>query len=242
MLEDAPLRPRRPSAGTLIALIALAVASGGMAYAAIPSTGGVIHTCYSGTGSVRVVDKDGGEVCRASETALTFNQTGPPGPPGEDGEDGEDGLDGSDGLDGAEADDAAFRGDDELEPRGFSEAVSAPDGAVSSWKPRFAAQRSVELPAGRWVITATAVADNHKTGGATFDCRLRAGGKVIDSIDDIPLGASGTGREREAFALNAAARLADAGSAELQCRSAAPGGVRSASITALRVESITSEP
>ena len=114
MLGNAPLRPRRPSAGTLIALIALAVASGGMAYAAIPSTGGVIHTCYSGTGSVRVVDKDGGEVCRASETALTFNQIGPPGPPGEDGEDG------LDGLDGLDADDAALRGDDELEPRGFS--------------------------------------------------------------------------------------------------------------------------
>jgi len=232
-------RPRRPSPGTLIALLALVVASGGVAYAAIPDSGGAIHGCYSGSGSLRVVDRDSGAICKGSETALTFNQTGPPGPPGEDGLDGEDGVDGLDGLD---ADDAAFRGDDELEPRGFSEAVSAPDGAVSSWKPRFAAQRSVELPAGRWVITATAVADNHKTGGATFDCRLRAGGKVIDSIDDIPFGASGTAREREAFALNAAARLADAGSAELQCRSAAPGGVRSASITALRVESITSEP
>ena len=242
MLGNAPLRPRRPSPGTLIALLALVVASGGVAYAAIPDSGGAIHGCYSGSGSLRVVDRDSGAICKGSETALTFNQTGPPGPRGEDGLDGEDGEDGLDGLDGLDADDAAFRGEDELEPRGSSEAVSAPDGAVSSWKPRFAPQRSVELPAGRWVITATAVAKNHKTGAATFDCRLRAGGKVIDSIDDIPLGASGTGREREAFALNAAARLADAGSAELQCRSAAPGGVRSASITALRVESITSEP
>lgn len=236
MISTAPARPRRPSPGTLIALLALVVASGGVAYAAIPSAGGVIHGCISGTGSLRVVDKDAGDACRASETALTFNQTGPPGPPGEDGEDGDDGEDGFDGLDGADGD------EDSLQPRGASEAVTAPDGPVSAWRPRFAAQRSVALPAGRWVITATAVANNNKPGAATFDCRLRADGKVIDSISNIPLAAHRKAGEREAFTLNGAARLSDADSAELQCRSAAPGDIRSASITAMRVESITSEP
>ena len=61
---------------------------GGIAYAAIPSSDGVIHGCYatSGTvlgppkGSVRVVDE--GERCRSNERALVWNQTGPQGPQG----------------------------------------------------------------------------------------------------------------------------------------------------------------
>ncbi|MDQ3722262.1 MAG: hypothetical protein M3376_04165 [Actinomycetota bacterium] len=218
-------------------MIALVIASGGVAYATIPDSGGVIHSCYSsGSGSLRVIDSDRRDVCKSGETPLTFNQTGPEGPPGEDGADGEDGLDGEDG---GEAADGGNGADDALQPSGSSEAVSAPDGTVSTWGRVFAAQRSIELPAGRWVITTTAVANNDKRAVATFDCRLRAGGKVIDSIKDIPLAATATAGEREAFAMTGAARLAGAGSAELQCRSAAPGNVRSASITAISVETIS---
>lgn len=232
------LRSRRPSPGTVIALLALVIATGGVTYAAIPDSGGAIHSCYTSSGALRVIDKETGGVCRSSETALTFNQTGPPGPPGVDGTDGQDGLDGLDGLDadGAFGEDHASGEDPSVESR---DAVSAPDGLVSTWRPRFAAQREVELPAGLWVITATGVANNNRPSAATFDCRLRAGGKVIDSIANIPLAASGTAGERDAIALNGAARLARAGSAELQCRSAAAGDVRTASITAISVGTIS---
>jgi len=40
------IRGRRPSAGTIFGLAALAVAVGGVAYAAIPDSGGTIHACY----------------------------------------------------------------------------------------------------------------------------------------------------------------------------------------------------
>ena len=68
----------RPSGGTVFGLTALVVAIGGVAFAAIPDTDGTIHGCYSNsTGSLRVVQSATG--CRSNETALPWNQQGPPG-------------------------------------------------------------------------------------------------------------------------------------------------------------------
>lgn len=69
-----------------VAYLALAVATtaaGGAAYATIPDAARVIHGCYMGSGStLRVIDTDVGDACRAGETALDWNQTGLPGPAG----------------------------------------------------------------------------------------------------------------------------------------------------------------
>jgi hypothetical protein len=73
---------RRPSPGLIVALIALAVAIGGVAVAA-PGGGGTIQGCFNERGALRVVDT--GAACEAGETALTWNQQGPPGPRGSDG-------------------------------------------------------------------------------------------------------------------------------------------------------------
>jgi hypothetical protein len=73
--------------GVLVA--ALAVAIGGIAYAAIPGPDGVIHGCYKGDGTLRVVDHD--VACKTNETRLTWNQTGPQGPAGPQGPQGEPG-------------------------------------------------------------------------------------------------------------------------------------------------------
>jgi hypothetical protein len=71
----------RPSPATAIALTALAVALGGVAYATIPDSNGTIHGCYQkNNGTLRVVDN--GATCRNSERALDWNQQGRPGPPG----------------------------------------------------------------------------------------------------------------------------------------------------------------
>lgn len=62
---------------------------GGVAYAAIPDAGGVIHGCYLTTGppqargALRVIDTEAGQVCQTGEVALTWSQTGPQGAPGE---------------------------------------------------------------------------------------------------------------------------------------------------------------
>jgi hypothetical protein len=76
------IRRPRPSPGTVFGLAALVIAIGGAAFAAIPDSSGVIHGCYDRRGALRVVDTEAGRTCRTSETALTWNQQGPPGPPG----------------------------------------------------------------------------------------------------------------------------------------------------------------
>lgn len=56
----------------LVAVLAVAlVATGGLAYAAIPDAGGVIHTCYTkSSGAWRVIDSDAGQSCKSNEAAV----------------------------------------------------------------------------------------------------------------------------------------------------------------------------
>lgn len=71
----------RPSPATALALSALIVALGGVAYATIPDSGGTIHGCFgNANGNLRVVES--ARDCRANESALEWNRQGPPGPPG----------------------------------------------------------------------------------------------------------------------------------------------------------------
>lgn len=85
-----------PSPAVAVSMAALIVALCGVAVAAIPGPDGVIHACIakddlvkqlgaalapitqavSPKGALRVIDS--GESCGAGETALNFNQTGPP--------------------------------------------------------------------------------------------------------------------------------------------------------------------
>jgi hypothetical protein len=75
-----------PSPALVVAFIALLVAVGGAAFAAIPDKAGVVHSCYQKNGGgLRVVDttKHGSAgKCRKSEKALTWSQRGPIGAQG----------------------------------------------------------------------------------------------------------------------------------------------------------------
>ena len=66
----------------LVASLAIVVV---VVHAAIPDASGVIHACYRANGNLRLVDKSS---CTSSETALTWNQTGPQGPAGAPGPQG----------------------------------------------------------------------------------------------------------------------------------------------------------
>src|SRR5206468_2253196 len=73
---------------------AAAVALGtGVAFAAIPDSGGVIHACYNKTnGKLRVADATNpklGDCLASSETALDWNRQGVQGPQGLKGEKGD---------------------------------------------------------------------------------------------------------------------------------------------------------
>lgn len=75
----------RPGVAVVLGLAAL-LAAGGIAYATIPDSNGVIHACYKTTGgALRVIDSGAGGACNASETPVSWSQTGPQGQQGLEG-------------------------------------------------------------------------------------------------------------------------------------------------------------
>jgi hypothetical protein len=79
------LRAKRPR--LLLLALAIGLLVGSAAWAAIPGPGGVITGCFKNVnGQLRVVNSSSN--CRPSETALTWNQTGPAGPAGPQGPQG----------------------------------------------------------------------------------------------------------------------------------------------------------
>jgi hypothetical protein len=79
-------------------VVSLAIVVVAAVQAAIPDPSGAIHACYRSNGNLRLVDKSG---CTSSETALTWNQTGPQGPAGAPGPQGAPGPAGPPGPQGA---------------------------------------------------------------------------------------------------------------------------------------------
>jgi hypothetical protein len=72
-----------------------AVLAGGVAFAAIPDSSGVINGCYQkNVGNLRVIDPSAGDSCRPSEIPISWSQTGPAGPQGPKGDTGATGPQG----------------------------------------------------------------------------------------------------------------------------------------------------
>jgi hypothetical protein len=87
------LRRLRPSAALVVAIAALAISLGGVAYATIPDSNGVIHGCYlNKIGTLRVIDTDTAQHCLSFETPIQWNQTGPTGAQGPAGANGVSGY------------------------------------------------------------------------------------------------------------------------------------------------------
>jgi hypothetical protein len=63
----------------------VAIAAAGVGYAAIPSASGVISACKKADGSVRLIDKEAGQFCLASQQLVEWNKQGPQGPIGPQG-------------------------------------------------------------------------------------------------------------------------------------------------------------
>jgi Collagen triple helix repeat (20 copies) len=92
------LRGRRVG---LLAVVVGVLAVGGVAYASIPDSAGVIHACYvKKVGVLRVIDSST-DHCSSLETAIQWNQTGPAGPQGVAGPKGATGSPGPAGPPGA---------------------------------------------------------------------------------------------------------------------------------------------
>ena len=53
----------------------LLLAGGALAWASIPDSRGTIHGCYTGNGTLRVVDTDLGQACKSNEKTLDWSAT-----------------------------------------------------------------------------------------------------------------------------------------------------------------------
>jgi hypothetical protein len=83
----------------VIGLLALFVALGGTTYAATRSSGGTLHACVGGNGSLTLVKA--GKHCGKGEHAVAWNQKGPAGPVGPQGPGGTNGSNGANGTNAA---------------------------------------------------------------------------------------------------------------------------------------------
>jgi hypothetical protein len=181
-----------------------AFASAGVAYAAIPDAGGVIHSCYNTgsnpSGALRVIDTGAGATCSKNEKALNFNQTGPqgpqgdPGPQGPKGDTGPQGPQGDPGPQGPKGDTGNTGPAGPQGPKGDTGATG-PAGPSDVWYAEHNPIQdvgsgldttlvSVTLPAGSYEVTA---------GGTLFGTNARAscwistpGGQESPRGFDIP--------------------------------------------------------
>jgi len=84
MKERITMHVRTKALITVLSLAVVLLVAGGVALAAIPSSDGTIYGCYQNqNGQLRVIDDEAGDTCLfSSETAISWNQTGPQGPLG----------------------------------------------------------------------------------------------------------------------------------------------------------------
>lgn len=235
-----------------VALVIALLAGAGLAKAAIPDANNVIHACYDNAGrTIQVIDTEAGAVCAAGQTALNWNQTGPPGPAGPPGPPAQPAAQGPAGPSFERAQVRRILNQRVKKPsrKLVERLVAAPvvAGEVRSvfrdeyvGVPQFEGTTvaSLVLPPGRWVIHAKTVStysipsDYPFAQSPTVFCGLKAG---VDS--DTALTVQGT------IAAHVVHHFSKPGVAVLTCVAAPVGRtVRNTKITAMRVSKLTNKP
>jgi hypothetical protein len=150
-------------------LVAAAVAGfAATAYATIPGSDGVIHSCYAKSGgALRVVDASVTN-CKSGETSLNWSQQGVPGPQGPQGEKGEPGEQGAPGPAGGVDSFAASQGSNippSLTPGAFVTVISK------------------DVPAGNYAVFASGEVVTADDNDAHVLCQLRGDGQGIQTTN-----------------------------------------------------------
>lgn len=159
-------RTQRVIVLSTIVTILLAVIS----YASIPDASGIIHGCYKKNGGTLRVLEDSTTQCSANESPVFWNQAGPQGPVGPQGLAGPQGETGPQGPAGSPG---------SLPAAAFAVA-SSPLSYIGS---EYTQVMTKDLPAGNWVVTATAnIFSNTPTGRREHHCQLRNGSTPIEEV------------------------------------------------------------
>jgi hypothetical protein len=209
---------------TMLAAVAVVI-SGVIAYANIPGANGVIHGCYdTSTGTLRVIDFEAGQKCRVpGESALNWNQTGPQGPQGPTGPAGPQGLTGPQGPAGPHGPQGPQG------PQGPAGTGGAATFAFTSslvqLQPGFTQIAAKALPAGNWVVVATATVGSPAIDDdryVTTFCELRNGSSVIGDTDDkrtlADFSAPNSDFVTVSLSMNGGAALPQGGTISLWCQ------------------------
>jgi hypothetical protein len=233
---------KRKKRGAILALAMSAVLIAvGVGYAAIPSSDGVIHSCYNASsnpsGQLRVIDVEAGAKCAKNEKALDFNRTGPqgpqgpPGPPGPQGETGATGATGATGPAG---------------PPGPAGPAGPAGGVTDSYGSTFTTGavvifsddsdhvvRSKVVPAGNYAIFATGLAHDFDHDALT-SCWIKAGGARV-AVNGASTDSSVHG-SWEPISIVGQASLPTGGTVEFACNTQDDGvSVWNGSLVALKV-------
>lgn len=218
-----------------VGIVAVAMlAAGGIAYAAIPDSVGVIHSCYSrAVGTWRPIDTEANppQTCKSGETPLDWNQTGPPGPPGQQGEPGQPGKPGEQGPPGVV--DAYYK-----------QSSSPVFLQVGSYQTIL----TLSLPAGTWSLSGTVNLNNFSGGRVPVLCAFFAQfGSNFSRLSIAGLASfPGPGGDALTMPLSAIIELGQPGVVEMQCQSnsgtTATALAEGRQMTALSVSNLTVQP
>lgn len=213
-----------------IALLASAtvLAAAGIGYAAIPSGDGVIHSCYNASsnpsGQLRVIDAEAGAKCGKNERVLNFNQTGPQGPKGEKGDQGIQGIQGEKGDPGVQGPQGIQGVPGEKGDKGDPGPATAPAYFLTGIATNIGdggretkTVATLNLPAGRWALTAPLMFVNNDGDDQAFSCTFAgatfSGGRVSNGGFNLIRG----GLESESLTIGTTTTLAAPTAVTVDC-------------------------
>jgi hypothetical protein len=141
----------------LLAFVLLLATAGGIAYATIPGSDGVIHGCYTNRGGVlTVIDAAAGQTCSPLQTPITWNQQGPKGDPDPQ------------GLPGPQGPPGVTRADERFFARSLADHGTWLPIVSGTWpdvRPVMTHVLTMHLEAGDYAVTAEMIADNDSGHG-----------------------------------------------------------------------------
>ncbi len=239
------MRRTRTRSTTVLALAMLgALAAVGVGYAAIPSSDGVIHSCYNASsnpsGQLRVIDAEGGVKCAKNEKSLAFNQRGPKGDagpqgvPGKDGLDGAPGADGTAGLDGAPGADGKDGIDGAPGPAGPTDAYIGRNDLGAPIDNPGKTLVTLDLPAGFYAVFGKADVTNLDTDEQDARCTLSTGEYSEARIGHFMTLIETEGADRQEIVVQDLLTLGSPGAVTLAC-STHHGSAARAKLTAIKV-------